>query len=106
MKNFQLEILLFTNTRFSSKQLCGRHVDYNESVSWEYTKLEDACLKGLLREAMPELYSDACTDKNLVLSKIILADQFLELEYGELTQRNNFSLSINPYLFLRAQLES
>jgi hypothetical protein len=106
MKSPQLEILLFTNTRFSSKQFCGRCDNYNEFDGWELGKMEEACWNGLLWEVLPELYLDAGTSKELVLWKIILADYFLDLEYGELLQRKDFSLSINPYLFLGPQLQS
>jgi hypothetical protein len=106
MKSSQLEILLFINTWFASNQLCDRSDNYNEFNAWRGGKLEDACWNGLLWEELPELYSDAGTRKDLVLWRIILADHFLDLEYGGLSQRIDLALSINPYLFLGPQLQS
>jgi hypothetical protein len=106
MKSTQLEILLFTNTRFSAKELCERSDNYKEHEGVESGNLEEACWNGLLRETLPELYSDAGTSKDLVLWRIISADHFLNLDYGDLIQQNDFSLSINPYLFLGPELQS
>jgi hypothetical protein len=106
MKSTQLEILLFTETKFGSKQFSGR----NDIGVWfdaaQSGNLEEACWNGLLREALPELYLDAGIRKRLVLWKIIRADNFLDLEYGLILQRKDFSLSVNPYLFLGPQLQS
>ena len=106
MKSPQLEILLFTKSKFASRQLCeiadsDRHIN-----DGEHRILEEACWNGLLWEALPELYLNAGKRSALVLWKIIQADNFFDLEYGNLLQRKEFYSSINPYLFLSPQLQS
>jgi hypothetical protein len=106
MRSCQLEILLFTHAVFSSKQFCGKCEDSEEFHNRKCADLECACWNGRLQEVLPELYADAASGEGLVLWKIFCADHFLDLEYGNLTQKNNFSQSINPYLFLSTQLQS
>ena len=106
MNSSQLEILLFTNTRFSLKQFCERFDPEHRFDALEFSNFEEACWNGLLWDTMPELYLDAGSRKGLVLWKINEADHFLNLEYGGVTRPKEFRLSINPYLFLAAELQN
>jgi len=106
MKHSQLEILLFTNTSFSSKQLSNRDGLDSKCSDEETSNLEEACWNGLLWETLPEIYLGAGTQKELVLWKIIQGDNFLELDYGKLLNSKDNTYSINPYLFLRPILQS
>jgi hypothetical protein len=106
MKHSQLEILLFTNTSFASKQLCDREGLDNKGNDAGNINLEEACWNGLLWETLPELYIDAGSQKELVLWKITQGDNFLELDYGALSRHKDYEYSINPYLFLRPVLQS
>ena len=106
MSSSQLEILLFTNTRFSLKQFCERFDPDHRFDALEFNNLEEACWNGLLWETMPELYLTTGSRKELVLWKIIEADHFLELSYGGILQPKQFSFSINPYFFLSRELLS
>jgi len=106
MKHSQLEILLFTNTSFSSKQLSSREGLDSQRRDDEASNLEEACWNGLLWETLPEIYLGAGSQKELVLWKIIQGDNFLELDYGELSKQKDYDYSINPYLFLRPILQS
>jgi hypothetical protein len=56
MKAPQLEILLVTNTRFSSKQLCEKYDNRNQNNSAGHNSLAEACWRGCLPEMLPELY--------------------------------------------------
>jgi hypothetical protein len=102
----QLEILLFTNTRFSLKQFCERFDTEQRFDPSEFSNLEEACWYGLLWDTMPELYLDAGSRKELVLWKIIEADYFFELKYGGILQPKQYTFSIDPYLFLGPELFS
>ena len=102
MKPTQLEILLSTDSRFATRKYSGK---YGASNQREYRNLEEACWNGLLQKTLPELYRPA-RDRDLVLWRVTHADHFLELEYGMLTKRKEFFLSVNPYLFLGSQLLS
>ena len=106
MESSQLEILLFTNTRFALRQFSEQCDIERWFDDLETGNLEQACWYGLLWESLPELFFYAGGRKELVLWKIIQADHFLELEYGQILQRRQFCLSINPYLFLNPQLLS
>jgi hypothetical protein len=98
MKPPQLEILLFTDTEFSSRQYQDKSDKGNQSYE-KRRSLEEACWNGLLHETMPELYW-AMQKKHLVLWKTTQADHFLELEYGIFTEQKESLSSINPYLFI------
>jgi hypothetical protein len=100
MKPAQLEIMLFTDTHFSSMQLCEKK-DTNDQISAAKNKsLEEACWDGLCLEMLEGLYEMSPDDK-LILWKIIQAEHFLSLEYGGFQKRIDGSFSLNPYLFLR-----
>ncbi len=106
MKSAQLEILLFTDTRFSSRQFCEKYDTGNQKNSAEYRSLEAACWNGLFKEMLPELYRKAQNRKKMILWKVIHAEHFLDLEYGEQPQGKEKFFSMNPYFFLGTQLLS
>ena len=106
MKSQQLEILLFTDTHFSSRQFSEKYTDNNQSNSSKNKHLEQASWDGLFKEILPELYMDAENNKYLVLWKIIKGEHFLDLEYGEHPQVKDWRFSIDPYYFLRSKFLS
>ena len=106
MKSTQLEILLFTDTRFSSRQFCEKYDIDNQNNSAEYKKLQAACWNGLFQEVLPEIYKNARNRKKLILWKVTHAEHFLDLEYGEQPQGKEKFFSMNPYFFLGTQLLS
>jgi hypothetical protein len=99
MKPLQLEILLFTNTHFSSLLLFEKN-DPNQKKSAEYNDLEEACWNGFFKESLPELYDGVEDNKKMTLWEVTAAQHFLELDYGEYPQLKDPLLSINPYCFL------
>lgn len=104
MEQSQLEILLFTNTHFTSLLVCEKN-DPNRKKATEYNSLEEACWNGFFKDALPELY-DGIKDKKMTLWKVNTARHFLELDYGEYPQMKDPLLSINPYCFLTEVLFS
>jgi len=103
MKPAPLEILLFTGTQFSSRQLCEKTDTGNQNNSTAHRNLEAACWNGLFQQSLPELYWEVQDGKKLILWKVTYGKHFLELEYGEFLQVKNKSFSVNPYLFLARQ---
>jgi len=100
MKPPQLEILLLTDTRFSSKQFCGKYDTGNKNNSAKYKSLEEACWNRLFPE-LPEVYLKA-----LILWKVTQAEHFLELEYSVKPEQKERFFSVNPYFFLGFRLLS
>ena len=101
MKQSQLEILLITNTHFSSRLLSERN-DPDQKKAAAYNSLEDACWNGFFKDALPEVYDGVGDNKKMTLWEVNTASHFLELEYGEYPQVNDPFVSIYPYRFLAA----
>ena len=101
MKPPQLELLLLTDTHFSSKQFCGKYDTGNKNNSAKYKSLEEACWNRLFPELLPELYRKA-----LILWKVTQAEHFLELEYSVQPEQKERFFSVNPYFFLGSRLLS
>jgi hypothetical protein len=106
MKQTQLEILLFTGTRFSSKQLVEKNDERPQNNLSKNDRLVEASWNGLFREALPELYGNSENDKKLFLWNVMQARHFLALDYAEMSQDSEKLLSMNPYNFMGAQLLS
>ncbi|HET6994472.1 MAG TPA: hypothetical protein VFI06_05805 [Chitinophagaceae bacterium] len=99
MKQRQLEIMLITETQFSSRAFCGTDGVNNENNSGKFQELEEACWNGVLHEILPEVYWKTEVNKKLFLWKVTQADHFLQLEYAERPDMNNWAFSLNPYSF-------
>jgi hypothetical protein len=106
MKSPQLEILLFTDTWFSSRQFSERYGGGNWNNSSKNKNLEGACWNGLFKEILPELYMDVRNIKKLILWKVVKGEHFLDLEYSEHPQTKDLRSSIDPYYSLRFQVLS
>jgi len=106
MKAPQLEILLLTDTRFSSRQFSEKYDTGNKNNSAKYKSLEEACWNGLFPELLPELYGKAGNSKKMILWKVTQAEHFLELEYSVQPQQKERFFSVNPYFFLGSRLLS
>jgi hypothetical protein len=83
MKQMQLEIILITDTRFSSRQFCGKYGISNQNNSSKNKRLEETCWNGPFKELLPELYTNAGDKKKLTLWKMVKGEHFLDLEYGK-----------------------
>ena len=104
MKQGQLEVLIFTDSRFSLKQFCKKYHASTQNEFAKFDSLEEACWNGLFHEMVPILHNKKGTDsKKMVLWKMTKAEHFLELEYSEEPLEKEFVSSINPYLFVRSQ---
>ena len=103
MKPAQLEILVFTDTMFLSKEFSEKdHKGYKNNFP-PYKGLEEASWNGLFEEMLPELYGEDRRLKNLFLWQVIHGEHFLELEYGEHPNPFARNFSVNPYFFMATQ---
>jgi hypothetical protein len=106
MKSPQLEILLLTDTRFSSRQFSEKYDTGNKKNAGKYKSLEEAGWNGLFSELLPELYGKKGNSKKLILWNVTQAEHFLELEYSVQPQEKERFSSVNPYFFLDSRLLS
>ena len=106
MKPGQLEIVIFTDTKFSSKEFSEKDYKRYKDNFPRYKSLEEASWNGLFQEMLPELYGKEPARKKLILWQVRHGEHFLELEYGEQPQQLDKIFSINPYFFMERQLLS
>jgi len=98
----QQEILLFTNTRFSSREWCKKD-DGNEAKKLtSKEELKNACWNGLITELLPEI-CEKTYDPTVTLWEINEANSFLELQFGEYNEKIEKNYSINPYASMETQ---
>jgi hypothetical protein len=95
----QQEILLFTNTSFCARMGFKAHETGYPPTGAGHEKLEDACWKGLIPMALPEI-SRSRVNKDISLWEINRATNFLDLQFAESPRRLVTELSVNPYLFM------
>jgi hypothetical protein len=102
----QQEILLITGTSFANRQ--GQDKSDNEKSRnlSDKERLEEACWNGLLKEMLPEVFTEIDKEKELYLWQIKEASSFIELELAEFPEEKDRYLSLDPYVFLSAQFYS
>jgi len=102
-KSTQQEILLFTNTRFSSRQWSEKDEPGKESKLSQKEKLEEACWNGLIWQILPEI-CERPNDKLLTLWEINVANSFFDLKFSEFPNDIEKEFSVDPYIFLQVQV--
>ena len=98
----QQEILLFTNTRFTSRDWCKKDEQAQQKKLSERELLLEACWNGLIAQTLPEI-CEQTYDKTIALWEISEANTFLGLQYGTNIDRDEQDLSVNPYVFMEFQ---
>jgi hypothetical protein len=98
----QQEILLFTETRFSSRQWSQKDETNKENKSHK-EQLEEACWNGLIWEILPEI-CETPNNRALILWEIHVADSFLELKFSERPRELEKEFSVDPYVFMETKL--
>ena len=102
----QQEILLMTGTSFANRQSQDKSDNEKSRNLSEKERLEEACWNGLLKEMLPEVFTEIDKEKELYLWQIKEASSFIELELAEFPEEKDRYLSIDPYVFLPAQFFS
>ncbi len=95
------EILLFTSTQFSDRELCGP-ADENKRLETNSNKveLEKACWAGMLFEMLPELTPHSLCGSKLFIWDILSADHFLLVNQGSYPKPIESETSVDPHQFL------
>lgn len=101
-KSTQQEILLFTNTRFSSRQWLEKDESGKEDKLSPKEKLEEACWNGLIWEILPEI-CEKPNDISLTLWEINVANSFFDLKFSDYPKDVEKEFSVDPYKFLQVQ---
>ena len=101
-KSTQQEILLFTNTTFSSRQWMDKDLASGKNLS-AVEKLEEACWNGLVNQVLPEI-CEKPEDVKLTLWEINVANSFLDLKFSEFPEYVEKESSIDPYIFTPLQV--
>jgi hypothetical protein len=102
----QQEILLMTGTSFANRQSQDKSDNEKSRNLSEKERLEEACWNGLLKEMLPEVFTEIDKEKELYLWQIKEASSFIELELAEFPEEKDRYLSLDPYVFLSAQFYS
>lgn len=100
-KSTQQEILLFTNTTFSSRPWMDKGMTANNLTPVE--RLEEACWNGLVTQILPEICVTP-EDVTLTLWEINVANSFLDLKFSEFPDYVEKESSIDPYVFAPLQI--
>lgn len=102
-KSTQQEILLFTNTTFSSRQWLNKDAGEKTNNMTPLEKLEEACWNGLIPQVLPEI-CEAPQEIKLTLWEINVANSFLDLKFSEFPEYVDKEYSIDPYVFTPLQV--
>jgi hypothetical protein len=92
MKSSQLEILLFTDTWFCSRQFSERYGEGSRNNLSKNKNLERACWNGLFKEILPELYLEAEDIKKLILWNVVKANIFWISNMGSIRRQKRCTL--------------
>ena len=98
-KSTQQEILLFTNTSFSLRQLSGNGPSADKHLTTR-EMLEEACWNGLIWEILPEI-CEKPNDLSLTLWEINVANSFFDLKFSEFPEEVENKHSLDPYKFIQ-----
>ena len=95
----QQEILLMTGTSFANRQSQDKSDNEKSRNLSEKERLEEACWNGLLKEMLPEVFTEIDKEKELYLWQIKEASSFIELELAEFPEEKDRYLSLDPMCF-------
>ena len=106
MKSFatQKEILLIAGTTFAQREWSA--ADMNEATDHlaKQQLLEQACKNGMLAEILPELPSELNDDEKLYLWLVRQGQAYIQIELCKEPLIIEREFSLDPYLFLSAQI--
>lgn len=99
----QQEILLFTTTTFSQRELSDNNgQDGNRLFKTAKEQWKEGCWNGLLADLLPEICEQSSISRKLFLWNVYEGDFYLALEMGEQLAEPEAELSINPAVFVPA----
>lgn len=96
------ELLLFSNTVFSQKQIVGKG-NKEEPTKTFWKKLEDACREGIIPELLPEVVSYTFCNKKIVSWEMLPGKCFVHISSVHSSLNMEGHYSINPHIFISRQ---
>lgn len=96
----QLEILLFTNSSVSKKQLAEKNSDPSNNTLSPAEELQKQCWAVPLSELLPEIISSFDRNRNIYIWAIITENNFIRISMGAYPQQIASRTSLDPHFFL------
>ena len=97
------EILLFTATTFSKRELCEIDEDRTNKNFTPTEKLEAACWNHLLDELLPEIMPEPYFNSKLFLTEVTTRKSCLKIIMGVQPSILHGQFTLDPYVFLFRQ---
>jgi len=94
------EILLFTTTTFSKRELCELNEEGREKYFTSTEKLEAACWNHLLDELLPEIMPEPYFNSKLFLREVITRKSYLKVSMGVKPSVIHEQFTLDPHFFL------
>lgn len=95
------EILLFTGTSFSKKELCEKTGTSERMIGYpQVSQLEKACWAGLLEATLPELKHGFPATDRMFIWNVLCSRHFVLVSQGTRPVPVNTATSVDPHLFL------
>lgn len=101
-----LEILLFTNTGISKRQLAEKNSELPNNTLSPAEELEKQCWAGVLPYLLPEFISPIDLNRDNYIWSIIAENNFINISIGACPQVIASCTSLDPHYFLTEKLMS
>jgi hypothetical protein len=98
--NIHHEILLFTGTSLTSKQLADNEENFRGKRFSAIEELEKACWNGIIYELFPEILGSLYPKCESFLWHVLNGKNFLYITIGPNPLTTAHDTSIDPYLFM------
>lgn len=103
----QKEILIMTGTTFVDREWCNDNITDKKSSLAKQQMFEEAdCWNGILHELLPEIPNDIYKEEKLYLWLVRQGHAFIQLELCPEPLVIEREFSLDPYLFLSAQINN
>jgi hypothetical protein len=98
-----LEILLFTTTSFSQRQLCETDARDRDNNLAPAEQLEAACWNGLLHEMLPEVLYAPNSHEKLFLWQVDMRENYLRISMAACPPVLEEYFTLDPHIFLQTK---
>ena len=92
------EVLLFTGTSFSKRQLCEKDLTNGNEAAGSSEQLQKACWSGMLFEMLPDLLE--ISPVKIFIWEVIPGETFIRVKSGTTSESIERETSIDPYFLL------
>lgn len=100
------EILLFTGTGLTSRQLTSREENNNGKSYSAIEELEKACWNGIVFEMFPEIFGGLYPKCESFLWHVLTGKNFLYINIGPTPVVAEHDTSIDPYFYMMSVCEN